>query len=73
MTDTQPKPAEDRTLFDGVMAGVFERIAAGRATYGPFDSLHDERDLRHEALEEVQDAIAYLYFLALKLQKRGTV
>jgi hypothetical protein len=59
--------AEDYPRFMAVMAATFDRLSAGKRTYGAFSPATDRRDLRHEAEEELLDAIMYTYLAILKL------
>ena len=43
-----------------VLLLVAERLARGRRQYGALQVAHDGRDFRHEALEEVADALVYV-------------
>jgi hypothetical protein len=65
-------PAEDFSRFMAVMASAFDRLSAGKRTYGPFDAASDRRDLRQEAEDELLDAITYCYMALLKLRSEGS-
>lgn len=51
-----------------VMAAAFDRLTAGKRTYGSFSPAMDRRDLRREAEEELLDAIVYCYLALLQLE-----
>lgn len=63
-------PAEDYPRFMATVTAAFDRLTAGRKTYGAFSPATDRRDLRLEAEEELLDAIVYAYLAILKLSLR---
>lgn len=63
-------PVEDYPRFIATMAAAFDRLTAGRKTYGAFSPATDRRDLHQEAEAELLDAIAYAYLAILKLSTR---
>jgi hypothetical protein len=64
--------AEDYPRFMATMTAAFDRLKAGEKVYGPFHAEADRRGLRHEAEEELLDAIVYAYLAILKLSLRTT-
>ncbi len=64
--------AESCPRFMAVMAAAFDRLTAGRKTYGAFSPATDRRNRPHEAEEELLDAIVYAYLAILKLERAGS-
>jgi len=53
----------------GVFAKATTRMQGGAKTYGEFRPATDQRDMYHEAQEEILDAIVYMGMQYLKLDE----
>ena len=54
--------------LDRIYQECLDKMEKGSKKYGVFDPITDERNLLHEAEEEIQDAINYLGMFLLKLR-----
>ena len=53
----------------GVFAKATTRMQGGAKTYGEYQPATDQRDMYHEAQEEILDAIVYLGMEYLRLEE----